>query len=216
MAVGKKPTAQLRCNGCTRETIHTLQHRHQVSGTGSGEYADERWWATYDLYECRGCRDVTLLVSSQSTDDGSDRPHVEYFPPRISRHPPRWLYEIEDADLFGLFQEVYAALHADAKRLAMMGCRAILDRVMVKAVTDVGAFEKKLDLMVTRQLLSKPDRDVLHAAIDAGSASSHRGYLPTPNVLEHVVTIVEHAVHATLLERVAKEIKKKTPKRPKR
>lgn len=69
--------------------------------------------------------------------------------------------------------------------------------------------------MVDERLLSQPEREVLHAAIEAGSASAHRGYQPTQEVLAHVVSIAEHSVQATLLPEVAAEIKHKTPNRPK-
>lgn len=96
----------------------------------------------------------------------------------------------------------------------MMGCRAVVDRVLVLAIGDVGGFEAKLALMVKQQLLSEPDRKILAAAIDAGSASAHRGYLPTPETLAHVVSIVEHLAQAELLSAAADDVREKTPPKP--
>jgi uncharacterized protein DUF4145 len=205
---------EVHCNTCHRRTNHRRVHQHRRTGGHPREECG--WWsAEYELFVCRGCDEVTLRQRERCYDDEPGEAVVTYFPPRVSRPQPAWLGRIKDENVTALLKEVYAALHADSRRLAMMGCRGVLDRMMVKAVGDVGTFEQKLARMVAQQLLSQPDRGVLAAAIDAGSASAHRGYLPTPEALDHVVSIVEHTVQATLLPSVAKEIKRTTPRRRK-
>ena len=206
---------QVHCNACLQRTNHRRicshrrnDHHHEDDGI---------WWsAEYDLFVCQGCGDVTLRQEEMCSEDDPSIPTISYFPPRVARQTPDWLWCVEDEEILGLLKEVYLALQADAPRLAMMGCRAILDRIMVQAVGDVGTFPDKLNRMVDERRLSQADRDVLDAAVDAGSAPAHRGYQPTPRVLGHVVSIVEHSVQSTLLPEVAEEIKAKTPKRPKR
>lgn len=206
---------RIHCNTCGQRTKHRRVARHLRS---EHDPEDEGIWlaADYELFTCLGCEEATLRQEVRCSEDDPTIPTITYFPPRVARQPPSWLWRIKDENVTALLKEVYAALQADSRRLAMMGCRAVLDRIMVKAVGDLGNFKDTLDEMVAQKLLSTPDRDVLAAAIDAGSASAHRGYLPTPEVLDHVVSIVEHAVQATLLPGVAKEIKRKTPRRPRR
>ena len=212
----KEPRIEkIHCNSCLQSTKHRRLHEHRRSASNPED--DGIWWSVdYELFVCQGCDEVTLRQEETSSEDDPSVPTLSYFPPRVARRMPTWLWNVEDENILALLKEVYAALQGNSRRLAMMGCRAILDRIMVKAVGDAGSFPKALDQMVNKQLLAKPDRDVLYAAIDAGSASAHRGYLPTPEVMEHVVTIVEHAVQATLLQDVAKEIKRKTPRRSRR
>lgn len=206
-------TKKIHCNECSHLTNHRLLHKHVRQSDRSK--VDDIWWtADYELFACEGCEEVTLRQEERWSESDPSIPTISYFPPRVARRTPKWLWEVEDQHILELLKEVYSTLQADGRRLAMMGCRAILDRIMVTAVGDVGSFSAKLDKMVSERLLSQPDRDVLDAAIDAGNASSHRGYLPTVEDLHHVVDIVEHTVHATLLADAAQTIKDKTPPRP--
>ena len=204
---------RLHCNSCGSLTNHRRVSNHSRS-ENDAEDSGIWWRRDCELFVCLGCEEVTMRQKEMSSE--WDRPTVAYFPPRIARQVPRWLTRVKDKEITSLLHEVYTALQADCARLAMMGCRTILDRMMVAAVGDVGTFEQKLDQMVVEQLLAKPHRDVLHAAIDAGSASAHRGYLPPWPVLDHVVSIVEHLVQASLLPHAAKEIKMTTPRRRRR
>jgi len=45
----------------------------------------------------------------------------------------------------GLLAEVYTAFQANARRLATMGVRAVLEAVMIDKVRDNGSFAKNLD-----------------------------------------------------------------------
>tara|TARA_R110002126_G_scaffold28337_1_gene94157 strand:+ start:7058 stop:7708 length:651 start_codon:yes stop_codon:yes gene_type:complete len=215
MAEKKAHVEKVHCNACTQQTNHRRvcsHHRNEHDGEDDGV-----WWSSeYDLFVCQGCGDVTLRQKERFSEDFPPASTISYYPPRVARQIPDWQWSVEDKEVLGLLKEVYVALQADARRLAMMGCRAVLDRIMVQSVGDVGTFPEKLNRMVDERRLSQADRDVLDAAIDAGSASAHRGYEPTPRVLGHVVSIVEHSVQSTLLPEVAEEIKAKTPKRPKR
>ena len=196
MADAEPHVERIHCNNCACETKHERKHQITHEDTThlydeeSGEVEVDTWrLVENELFECRGCEEVTLRRSERSMAIHPDEVSVTYFPPRVWRRLPEWLTQVDDADVKGLVNEVYAALQADSRRLAMMGCRAILDRMMVKAVGDVGSFEEKLDKMVAQQLLSKPDRDALDAAIDAGSASAHRGGSPAGLVEARTSTV---------------------------
>lgn len=167
-----------------------------------------------ELWKCMGCEDLTLRAW-QEHPNGDEYLYEHFYPPRVSRRLPPWLEDLTDIDIRGLLGEIYAALHADHRRLAMMGCRAVLDRVLVRSVGDEGGFKLRIASMVEKQLLSRPDAETLSAAVDAGSASAHRGHLPTAETLDQVVSIVEHMVQARLLAAVAKDVRRKTPKRRK-
>lgn len=95
-----------------------------------------------------------------------------------------------------------------------MGIRAIIDVVCCDKVGDCGGFQQKLDALVAGEFISTYQKDVLEAALEAGSAAVHRAYLPEPNVLEHLLDIVEHLLQGTyVLRDVAREIEQTTPKR---
>nr|WP_179403811.1 DUF4145 domain-containing protein [Burkholderia guangdongensis] len=139
-----------------------------------------------------------------------------YFPPRVSRRKPDWLIRQEVPAYQGLLDEVYAALHADSRRLAMMGARAIIDKAIARKIGDQGSFAKGLDELQKANLLSQQERPIIEAAIDAGSAAMHRGHQPSVDSLNTTIDIVERVVHAEILEEKAKELAAATPKRASR
>lgn len=112
-----------------------------------------------------------------------------------------------------MLREIYAALHANSRRLAMMGARTIVDMYMNDTVGDIGGFDKKLNKLVTDGHLGGQDKDVLKTALEAGHAASHRGHLPSPSEISHVMDIVENLVQKKALQRSAAELKKGTPTR---
>jgi hypothetical protein len=145
----------------------------------------------------------------------NDGPEERYFPPRVSRHPPDWAHTLP-GDLYVLLDEVYRALDANNYRLPMMGARALLDKVMVEKVGDVGGFAEKLKELEKTGYISAKNREVLESALDAGHAAAHRGYA-TPTTVNIVMDIVENMLQALyVLHDAAAKLKKSTPPRPAR
>ena len=139
-----------------------------------------------------------------------------YFPPRVSRRKPDWLLRQKAPDYQELLDEVYTALHADSRRLAMMGARAIIDKAIAKRIGDQGSFSAGLNALQKANLLSLQERPIIEAAFEAGSAAMHRGHQPTVDSLNIVIDIVERVIHAEILEEKVKELVAATPKRPSR
>lgn len=81
-------------------------------------------------------------------------------------------------------------------------------------VGDVGSFPQKLDALLAEGLIGKKNRDFLEAALNAGSAASHRGHQPSGTAVSHVMDIMENHFQAVyVLESAADELKKTTPPR---
>jgi hypothetical protein len=91
---------------------------------------------------------------------------VEYYPPPISRQIPRWCYDLP-VEFPSLIQETYAALHANSKRLALMGARALVDLFINATIGDIGGFQKKLERLVETGYLSRKNMEILEPALDA-------------------------------------------------
>jgi hypothetical protein len=114
-----------------------------------------------------------------------------------------------------LLNEIYVALYSDSRRLAMMGARTLVDMLMLEEVGDSGTFEGRLRALHQKGVISEKNREVLSAALDAGSAAAHRGYKPGRGEIETVLDIVENVLQATHhLPQVAEELRKKVPPRP--
>src|SRR5438067_1734805 len=134
------------CNECTRETDHDVLKMHKTPGMDEEHGA---WWETiFEMIECRGCHFISLRRTFIFSE--YETPVIEYFPPPVARRMPNWggdflLHVPIELDLPDFFAEVYSALHANNRRLAAMGARAILDKVIIHCIGDVGSFHQKLD-----------------------------------------------------------------------
>jgi hypothetical protein len=218
MATAKKKTVnrniqRLHCNDCRRKTLHKLLK--ETNDDGSEPYDEQYhiWWhITHQMFECCGCKSVVVRRSHEFSE--WDYPDVRFFPPPVSRHKPEWFHKLP-ASLLSLLSEVYNSLDADTRALPLMGARAILDMVIVDKVGDVGTFADKLRKLESQGFVSQKNREILDAALDAGSAAAHRGYAPKITEVHAVMDIVENLLQAIyVLDKVAVEIKKSTPARP--
>jgi hypothetical protein len=164
------------------------------------------------MIECCGCETVSL----RCTDSCPDRLYNEigYFPPRVSRRLPHWFGGLTDLAIRSLLREVYAALHANSCRLAMMGARAVIDLAMLDKVGDKGTFSEKLNALTSKGYISALNREFLEAALEAGHAATHRGHVPSVENINRAMDIIENLVQTVyVLKRDADELRKTTPKR---
>jgi len=212
MAAKKNTTERIYCNQCRGKTVHRLVKRMNDSGTD-----DETgfWWSTtFDMLQCGGCREVLLRRRFDFSENAE--PEIRIFPPPMSRYLPDWRYDIP-AKMRVLLEEIYRSLDATNVRLPMMGARTLVDTLVVEKVGDVGTFEDKLREMEKQGFISRANREVLSAAFDAGSATSHRSHAFSPEEVDSVMDIVENMLQAVyVLPDVAKKLKKATPARPPR
>lgn len=205
--------ARCHCNNCGRSTDHLLLQKRVVEDYDepSGDDPPFWWTVTYEMLQCRGCGAVCLR---HFTKDAAGAETTAYYPPPVSRRAPLWRWHLP-GDMKEFLSEIYVALHSDSRRLALMGARTLVDMLMLEEVGDVGTFDAKLKALRDKGVISERNREVLSAALDAGSAAAHRGYKPDREELEAVLDIVENVLQATHhLSRVAEELRKKIPPRP--
>ncbi len=219
--MSSKPQAEKprwsHCNECGHETLHKVVKLIRKSRDFNDDDYPVSVGSNWRILQCCGCQEVSMSRTDWCSEDDPHDPAVPaYFPPRVSRRKPDWLVRREVPSYQGLLDEVYAALHADSRRLAMMGARAIIDKAMAKLVGDQGSFAQGVQALVDAGLIGKPERPLIEAAFDAGSATMHRGHQPTADSLNTVIDIVERIVHAEVLAEKAKELAAATPPRPPR
>lgn len=216
MAVAEKKTnrniQRLHCNGCRRITLHKLLKETHDDGSEPYDGGHIWWHIVHQMFECCGCKSVVVRRSHEFSE--WDYPDVRFFPPPVSRQKPKWFQQIPGS-LRSLLTEIYNSLDADTSALPLMGARAILDMVIVDKVGDIGTFAEKLKKLETQGFISQKNREILDAALDAGSAAAHRGYAPKLADVQAVMDIVENLLQAIyVLDKIAMEIKKSTPPRP--
>lgn len=205
------------CNECGHETLHELVKRVSRVRTYDNDRFSVDIGTNWKILQCLGCQEITLSrVDWCSEDDRQEHYRPIYFPPRVSRRKPDWLARGEAPGYHGILEEVYAALHADSRRLALMGARSAIDTAIAKRIGDQGSFTQGLNALQQANLLSKQERPLIEAAFDAGSAAMHRGHQPTIEDLNTVMDIVERVIHSEVLESKVKDLAASTPKRPTR
>ena len=207
------------CNKCGHETKHEIVSKRTQSHSDvvdPYQGIEVSWSTTYSMLECRGCEEVSLQRTEWcSENDPMDGPDPgTFFPPRVSRRKPAWVSRLELPEEYaGLLDEIYVALHADSRRLAMMGARALIDATISRSVGDQGNFANGLDSLVKKQLISQRNRETIEAAVEVGHASAHRGYRPSSDGVNVVIDIVENLIHNELLAAPAQALKTSTPPR---
>jgi hypothetical protein len=140
---------------------------------------------------------------------------VRYFPPSTTRRRPRWLVFLP-LPTQSILLEIYDALHAGGLRLPIRGARTLVDMAILDKVGDVGTFDDKLKALESQGFIGKRNREVLSAALDAGSATAHRGHKFEAAQVHQVMDIVENLLQSIyVLERAAQKIKTATPPRKK-
>ena len=209
---------QSHCNKCGQETKHDVLIEREHSGSvmvDSHNGIEVNWSTTHSILACRGCGEVSLRRGEWCSEDDpmAQRPST-YFPPRVSRHKPAWANRLAMPDEYaGLLDEIYVALHADSRRLAAMGARALIDAYIRRRVSDQGNFTKGLKKLVDRNFISDTQREIVFSAVDAGHASAHRGHCPSANDFSVVIDIVENLIHNELLADPAAALRQTTPQK---
>lgn len=207
------------CNKCRHETKHEIAMDRTIRGSevfDPYQGIEVSWSTTYSMLECRGCEEVSLRRTEWcSENDPMDGPDPgTFYPPGVSRRKPVWLDRLEvPAEYAGLLNEIYVALHADSRRLAMMGTRALIDAVIRRSVGDQDDFGKGLKRLVEKGFISERNREIIGAAVDAGHASAHRGHRPNSEDINVVIDIVENLIHNELLAEQVQVLKTTTPPR---
>jgi hypothetical protein len=201
---------------CLGETEHNVLH----VADRSSEDADWR----FTLLECAGCKEVLLREVAYDAGD-PENAVIRYYPSPASRKVPDWVHHLsvgqigEDgaASLGNLFIEIYQAVRGGQLRLAIMGVRALIEKVMILKVGDKGTFVKNLEAFQQAGYVSTIEHDALAEILEAGHAAIHRTYLPTTEEIEKVLNIVEGVMAAIFVHTGdVKKISERVPPRPKR
>ncbi len=204
------------CNECLHETKHFVIAERS---NGGSELADKNnpycdyeisWKTTYKMLECCGCENISLQRRFYFSE--FDDIKEEYYPPQISRQLPKWHDEIP-SDWSEMLKEVYTALHADSRRLALMGARTLIDMFMNDQLEDIGGFSQKMNKLESEGLISKPNKTILNTALEIGHAAAHRGHKARPHEVDQVIDIVENLLQGYVLRNTAQNLENKIPKR---
>jgi Domain of unknown function (DUF4145) len=210
---------RITCSVCLVETNHDelfakqTMIKSQMISTDPPVDASEGY--SYTVFQCCGCSNVVMRKDFWFTDltpDTWDPSYRSWHPALATRKMPSWLQWRRDTTA-DLLKQIYAALNADLRTLAMMGIRALLDQLLNEKVGDIGGFAQKLKRACDLGFLSARQLEVIQPALEAGHAASHRAFEPTTEVLTFSLDVVEGILHQDELAKKVDAIKNATPKR---
>ena len=207
-------TVKSLCNRCGLNTNHHVRFNHSVSDsydTPDGESIVD-WGSTYTFLECCGCSDVSIRRHDWCSEWDHGSYDETFYPPRVSRRKPSYFESLSE-EYRSLLGEIYTALQADSRQLAMMGARAVIDLFILRKVGDQGDFAKGMAKLEQDGYIGKLDKDIIKAAIDAGHAASHRAHIPSSKELTAVMDIIENLLQHDRLAASAETLQKHTPAR---
>ena len=211
------------CRECKRETTHLRLSRTRVDKESKQIDSRTYTWRACLSMKCRDCGAMTFLIDhyvghNMGGDPGVEK--TEYYPALPFRFKPPWFKDLPD-NYKETLNEVYIALDNSLYRLASAGTRTAIDCLIVDQIGDAGTFNEKVEGLVKKAVIDQDEKEILLALIDAGSASMHRSFNPSRDLVENMMDILDKILFKVCIEPKEKEelrkkaeaLRKKTPKR---
>lgn len=215
------------CNKCLQWNNHAIVHTENTSWQ---EELDDQRGAfiqggdSWVLLRCLGCDSVRLRhrhwFSEDHDGEGNPIIYTEFFPPTISRQKPQWRRQVFPFNTYlqsynGLCDEIYSALAMGSFRLATMGIRALVERLMIDQIGDNGSFKKNIEAFFAAGHVAPRQQTMFQdTLIEAGHAAMHRGFEPSEDTVNTLLDIVEGILHAVYYApMLADNVKKSIPSR---
>lgn len=206
------------CRHCSVGGYHYPIHSGKID---KSERPSHR--STYKIFACENCGWLTLSINNWIFPKGggdSTLTETLRYPPNVVRQKPDWFGSLSE-QYKHLLNEIYSALDNRLYTLASAGIRTAIDRLIVEMIGDVGTFQAKLSGLQEKGIINSDEFNLMGSIIDAGSASVHRGYAPTEEIVIAMLEITEHIFfelkvrenRSKRLAELAQEIKNETPKR---
>lgn len=217
----KTPSAvKAHCNRCGQSTNHRVLKRVTDSWV---EELDDRFEIaggdTFSLVRCLGCERVHLKHDSWFSEDvgdnGSPATRTRYYPPAVARREPKWIQDLYwgAPDVSELLKEIYSAVHNDARALAAMGIRALLEHVIIEQVGDTGSIGNNVTRFIEMGHVAPKSEQVFRdCLIESGHAAMHRGFKPASRDLDVLLDLTE-GILASIYVHPQKAASVKIPKR---
>lgn len=213
---------RLHCNRCLHNTNHAVLYSTTVRwGEDVGYGASIDGADTYSLIQCRGCDNIRMVHEhwfSEACDEEGPIQNRDYHPPNVVRQKPDWLkwhIPLRARDLVELIDEIYRAVGVNAYRIAVMGVRALVERIMIEQVGDQGSFEKNIALFFDGGYVAGLQQQMFRETlIEAGHAAMHRSWAPSKEDLDTLLDIVEALIKGIYVDPArAVEVGKRIPPR---
>lgn len=180
------------CDSCGgAETLHTVVEEYEHTwSTPSSAGKDSS-----QIIECNGCRDVRyrdLKWSTNDIDDDTGRPrlHTTIYPAPTQRRSGMDV-SVLPKRVGRIYSETLKAMAAGAPTLTAGGLRAIVEAICLDQGVSGANLQSKIDTLEKRNLLTKPQAELLHEERYLGNAALHELVEPAAQDLNDGLDIIE-------------------------
>ena len=186
------------CNKCSGETNHVVLLSVDISGREDS--VDFQWIESYQIIQCQGCNAISFRnTSSNSEDYDFDEGGIQnstyeiLYPSRLkgrtgigseARYLPPTVHKI--------YQETLNALNNNLPILTGVGLRALVETVCQEKAAGDGSLLKKINNLVTKQVLTPASASILHKIRTLGNKAAHEVTPHSDKLLSLAMDVVEH------------------------
>lgn len=210
---------QSHCNACGGDRNHVILHCAQSSWSeDDGQYSGTD---RYETLQCAGCDSIKL--KHYATRPSEPYESITDFPAAVFRPRPRWMFDlildqlIDEGAIVDLHNEIYVALQHGLLRLAAMGVRALIERIIISKVGDKRSFAANVESFEQAGYVSRLQKERLLAILEVGHATIHRDFNPMRDDVIILIDITEHIIESVYIhESKVKGLSVRVPKRPPR
>lgn len=202
-------TVKVPCSGCgggyKNHVVHFTMERpwdDEEMGAGGAD--------TYEIVECEGCDTLRFRHlswnSSGPFDEDMDAPltQVTIYPTQegpsssygdVPQGPRFTPLDPIPKKVLAIYMETIQARDAGASILAGAGLRAIVEALCLSQGLNNGSLQAKIDGLVAKGLLAKPQADALHEQRSLGNSVLHEIEAPSKSEIADGLAIVETLLH---------------------
>jgi len=219
----KEARKRCYCYKCGNETNQEIAYKTSNFDTNaiysSGADSEIGWVVEktdWSFSSCKGCDSKNLEITTYHSGANEIEREVSrtLIPGKTKKRVEDWIFRL-DTKYIELLSEVYSAFNNGCFRLSMMGARTIIDIFIVEKIGDKGGFKQKLQSLLNEKYINTHQHELLETSIEAGNASSHRGYNPSEKILTSVIDIIEHLLKPIAMQLRVSNLKNEIPQREK-
>lgn len=197
------------CPQCKNNTHHSILAREEMSADSNSDF----WWkSTFSIVKCLGCHNIQFHKEDVDEslfdydEDGNQflSSEVKTYPWRKDLVEPIKSWEIP-SEISLIYKETMDCLNNSSFQLAAAGFRAVIERFCRYEKIDGKELNTMINNLVKKHIITKQDRDNLHAIRLMGNDTIHG----LKQYSEREVVIVAHIVNAMLTGKyiIAEEVK---------
>jgi hypothetical protein len=209
-----------KCRGIRNTTIlghHRLREDEE----------EDAFWSVEEhfILRCDGCETLVHrkdYTFSEDYDEDGPIKRTTYWPPEAKRNRPPWLeWQFnfgKNSTLYELAGDIYIALDNNLSVLAAIGARTTFDHASeLLGVDPAIGFAEKLSALIAKGHIGTAEKVNLEVLTEAGNAAAHRGWKPSTEQLNTIMSILEHFIYRNfVIAGDAERLKDTLPSRPPR